>query len=233
MGDQFANSSLINKLLVIVAVGLAIFSFWLLIVNYRTLLEINHMNEQSAVKTSRNFQYYFKENKNLSAQVKNMTEELDQARQELVSISGELSFIQGVNNDLKDGIAALERYKSAAVAKGEALESMINAFRRKNKEIESELKSVRQELAKLQPDISDLDEGRSKVLLFKDRIRGVRRNMSSLRRKAADVRAGAQKERDRLESLYGNGGYMVKNGENVSMNISGQRNVAIDVKFVN
>ena len=233
MGDQSSKSSLINKLLVIVAVGLAIFSFWLLIVNYRTLLEINHMNEQSAEKTSRNFQYYFKENKNLSAQVKSMTEELDQARQELVSISGELTFIQGVNNDLKDGIAALERYKSAAVAKGEALESMINAFRRKNKEIEVELKSVRQELARLQPDISDLDEGRSKVLFFKDRIRGVRKNMSSLRRKAADLRAGAQKERDRLESLYGNGGYMVKNGENVSRNISGQRNIAIDVKFVN
>lgn len=233
MADYSGKSSLINKLLVIAAVGLAIFSFWLLIANYRTLLEINRLNEQSAVKSSRNFLFYFNENKTLSAKVKSMAEELDEARQELVNISGELSFIQGVNNDLKDGIAALERYKSAAVAKGEALESMINAFRRKNKEIESELKSVRQELAQLQPDIADLDEGRSKVLLFKDRIRGVRKNMSVLRHKAAQVRVNAQKERDRLESLYGNGGYMVKNGENVSVNVSGQRNVAIDVKFVN
>lgn len=233
MSELSSKSDLINRVLVIAAVVLAGIALWMLIANYRTLVEVNRLNEQAAIKTARNLNYYLKENHSLSAKVEILAQELDSAKQELSSISGELFLIQGVNNSLKDGIAALERYKSAAVAKGEALESMIKAFRRKNKEIEVELKSVRQQLADLQPDISDLGQGRSKVLLFKTRIKGVRRNMSLLRRKAAQIKADAQKEQDRLESLYGNAGYIVKNGENLSVISSGQRNISIDVKFVN
>ena len=67
-------------------------------------------------------------------------------------------------------------------------------------------------MAEFQPDIADLDEGRAKVRRFKDQIRQVKQNMTAIRRQIVRDHLAALKENDRLEMLYGNQGYLVKDG---------------------
>ena len=49
------------------------------------------------------------------------------------------------------GIKALETYKVKAMAKGEALESMISAFKKKNKQLDVDLQMVRKEFSRTAP----------------------------------------------------------------------------------
>jgi hypothetical protein len=61
----------------------------------------------------------------------------------------------------------------------------------------------------------------------------VKRNMHEIKVRAYEAKVEAQKERDRVEAIYGNAGFMVKDGENKAVNRFGEKVVDIQVQFVN
>lgn len=240
MSDDKLKKNKFRLMLWGVAAVLSAISLLIFIFNYQTLEEVIASAERSAVKQARNFRFYVNEynvtkvalneaNQKLEA----LTKELEQANHDLTQTRSELTAIQEVNDLLKNNIASLERYKEKAAQRGEALESMINALKNKNKMMDAELQTVRKQLSVFQPDINDVNEGRVKIKMYKDHIRAVKENMHVIRRQADAAREAAQKEHDRLELLYGNGGYMVKDGQNKSVPVQGQKKVEIDVNFVN
>ncbi len=240
MAEQSGKVNKVRIGLWAVAAILAVASFVILLLNYKTLEQTTLFAEKTAVAEAQNFRYYVNEYKvtkvaldEANQKIVTLTQELEAANQELTLTRDELASVQQLNDQLKTNISALERYKAKASEKGEALEEMIQAFKKKNRDLDHQLQGVRKELAEFQPDINDTEEGRAKIKRFKDHIRLVKKNMSVIRVQANEVREAAQKERDRLESVYGNGGFMIKDGQNKSVTSFDDKRIDIDVKFIN
>jgi chromosome segregation ATPase len=236
-GKQKNNLRLV---LWVVASLLTIASLGMLIWNYYTLEQTTVFLEKNSVEQAKNFRYVVGEYKTTKGaldeanqKLVNLTQELEAANTELLGTRTELSSLQKVNDQMKVDISVLERFKAKALAQGEALESMIDSFKRKNKELDMELQGVRKELAQFQPDINDLNEGRTKIQRFKEHIRMVRMNMHGIKVQANEAKVAAQKERDRVEAVYGNAGFLVKDGASKAVNRFREKVVDIKVQFVN
>ena len=229
-----------NKIRIIVAIAvgaLTVYTLGLWYFNYRTLQQALVASENAADEQARNFRHYVQQYRitkteldEANQKVVALTTELQSANAELTTTRGELSSVQGLNDQLKESIKSLETYKVKALAKGEALETMINAFKKKNKQLDVDLQMVRKELSGFQPDILDTKEGREKVRRFKNQIKLVKKNMGILKEQAQTMKIAAQKQRDRLEMLYGNNGYMMKDGKSQSLKREGAK-VDIKVEF--
>ena len=240
MAEQLVAKNKARMILWALAAILAVASLVIFFLNYRTLEQTTISAEKNAVAEARNFRYYVNEFKvtkvaldDANQKIVDLTRELEAANMVLTQTRDELASVQQLNDQFKASIATLEHYKVNAAKKGEALEGMISSFKKKNRELDHELQGVRKELAEFQPNINDVDEGRIKIKRFKDHIIMVKQNMSLLREKADEARVAAQQERDRLESLYGNGGFLVKNGQNKSTTGFDQKRIEINVKFIN
>ena len=227
----------IRIILLTVIGALAVYSLVMWYFNYNTLQTAVTTVEVAANEQSKNFRHYVQEYKvtkvaldESNQKVADLTVELQAANAELTTTRSELSSVQSLNDQLKQGIQELERYKVKAMAKGEALENMINTFKKKNRQLDADLQVVRKELSLFQPEVSDTEEGRAKIMRFKDHIRMVKKNMNILKEQALEVKIAAQKERDRLEMLYGNNGYLVKDGKDLSQKRKGAK-VDIKVEF--
>ena len=236
MADSAKNSK-IRIILLILMGGLTLYTLVIWFFSYRTLQQTVTIVEVAAKQQSVNFRYYVQEYRTTKValdaanqKVSELTTELEAANAELATTRTELSSLQGMNDELKGTVQSLEHYKAKAHAKGEALESMINAFRKKNKQLDSDLQVVRRELASFQPDIADSSEGKAKILLFRNHIRLVKKNMQVLKEQALSMKIAAQQQHDRLEMLYGNNGYLVKDGQDQSMKRQGPK-VDIKVEF--
>lgn len=240
MSNETKKTKMWKLVSTIVIAVLVVASLVLWVLNYRTLETITQMSDKTATSQAINTRYYKNEYAvtkvvldETTIKLEETTRELEVANAELSTTRTELSSVQQLNDQFRNDIQSLEHYKAKALAKGEALESMINNFKKKNKELDVQLQTMRKELSEFQPDIDDLSEGRSKVALFKNHIKMVKKNMKVLKKEAVQLKVAAQKERDRLESLYGNGGFIVKEGQNKSVTSFDQKKVDIDVKFIN
>ena len=167
--------------------------------------------------------------KEAEKKVAEMTAQLEDANTQLSSAKGEMAAIQKMNDELRTNIEILETYKEQALG----LESLVKDLKAKNLSLDADLQKVRSELAEYSADIDGVDQGRSRLKALRRQINKVKKNIAAIRRRAADARAAAQRERDRVESLYGNGGFLVRDGEDLSVTRLGQKIVDIDVKFVN
>ncbi|MBF0123126.1 MAG: hypothetical protein HQL21_06955 [Candidatus Omnitrophica bacterium] len=215
---------------------LSVISLVMFVFNYQKLEKVTIAAEKSAVAQAKNVRHYAHEYKvtkvsldEANQKIVVMTKELELANAELTSTRNELSSLQQMNDELKADIAVLERYKT----KEQGLEKLIRVFKKKNRELDSVLQVTRKELATFQPDINDLKEGQNKIKLFKNQIHLVKKNMGIWKENALQARIAAQKERDRVEAVYGNGGFLVKDGEDKSVTKFREKAVKIDVKFLN
>ena len=80
-------------------------------------------------------------------------------------------------------------------------------------------------------EFSNLEEGRSLIVLFQNKINLVKSRMRYLKQEAFFARVAAQKEKDRLAVLNGNSGFVVRNGQAQNPNGT-KKSFAIDVKIV-
>ncbi|MBF0569667.1 MAG: hypothetical protein HQL18_02695 [Candidatus Omnitrophica bacterium] len=229
------------------ALVLSVVSLVIMFLNYKTLERAVFSAEKNAAEQAREARYYAGEYKVVKVQLDETKASLDQANKALLEVTnelqklngefagtkGELTSVQQIVDQLKLNIGMLERYKAKAKDKEQALEGMIQAFKKKNRELDAELQGVRKELATFKPDINDLAEGRSKIDLFKKQIHLVKMNMSGIKQKAYEAKVAAQVERDRLASLYGNAGFMVKDGQDKSVTKFSEKVVEIKVQFLN
>lgn len=219
---------------IVIAITLALL-YW----NYASLQKAQDYSERASSDQARNYNHYvdgYKKTKQAlsetTKQLVEITKELEVANVDLSAANGELTSVQKINDELQGHIEALEMLQSQMGVKNEELQRMIDALKEENSGLNMEMQVIRRDLAVFQPDVQDVTEGRLKLKLFKQQMRLVKKNMQWLKKKAAAARRTAQKERDRLEALYGNNGFLMKDGENQSVT-DYQNKVNIDVKFVN
>jgi chromosome segregation ATPase len=212
-----------------IAALLAIVSLVLIYFNYQALENAIGVAEKNAQAQASNFMLVKHSLDEANQKIEELTKELVLVNAELSTARAEVASLQQLNDDLRGTVGLLERFKT----KSETLEGMVAELNQKNQDLDLELQMMRKKLAEFQPDITDVDEGRAKIRRFKEKIHQVKQNIATLRRQVVKDHLAALKENDRLELLYGNQGYMVKDGENLSVAKPQQKGVDINVRIVN
>ena len=97
--------------------------------------------------------------------------------------------------------------------------------------ISLQLAQLKSQLRVFQAEFSNLDEGRSLIVLFQNKIKFIKSRMRYLKQEAFFARVEVQKEKDRLAVLNGNSGFILRNGQIQNPNGT-KKSFAIDVKIV-
>lgn len=117
------------------------------------------------------------------------------------------------NVRLADEIARLESVRDTQESLNQELENKIATLKHKNTEVEQEIVALNAKLEQYNTDIADLAEGRDVIHFFKEKIHEVKLGIHRIKRKTHLAKVEAQQERDRLEYLAGNNGFVKKDGE--------------------
>ena len=165
-------------------------------------------------------------------QLNQVTSELDATHNLLSQTQGMLASAQEENTRLKQELQGLEGLRSQEnVQNVNELQTRIQTLKDRDSKIAYQLSDLRSQLKAFNAEFSKPDEGRSLITLFQNKIRLVKTRMSFLRQEAFVARLAAQKEKDRLASLNGNDGFLVRDGHLLSPEAT-KKSFAIDVKLV-
>lgn len=235
----------IGIILCIIMVGLSIYVLDLESQNFRTLAKTNELFAVSSVRQATNYRTYVIQYKETKAELDEttrklamVTAELDRTTAELSATKGMLSDMQtllnqtqGENLKLRQEIQELEGLSTTENVKNlPELEAKISSLKRQNAQVTTELGGVKNELRAFQGDFNTIEEGKSLLTLFRSKINLVKSRMRYLRQEAYMAKVSAQKERDRVETLNGNSGFLLRDGQ--SQKPAGTRGFAIDVKML-
>ncbi len=165
--------------------------------------------------------------------------QLDQVSTELAASKGMLSQTQGMlseaqseNTRLKQELQGLDNLRNTENVQniGE-LQAKIQTLKDKDSKVSSQLSELKSQMRAFAAEFSNLEEGRSLIVLFQNKIKFVKSRMRYLKQEAFFARAAAQKEKDRLAVLNGNSGFVLRNGRAQNPNGT-NKSFAIDVKIV-
>lgn len=213
--------------------------------SYSTLNESNDISSVANANQAANYRAYVKQYKETKLELDETVLKLAQVQQDLDRVSGELATAKSMlsqtedllasaqqeNSKLKADIQELEALRTAENVNniGE-LETKINSLKKKNVEVSEQLNSVKSQMRAFEADFNNMDEGKSLLTLFQNKIKLVKSRMRYLKQEAYFAKIAAQKEKDRIEALTGNSGFLVKDG--AQQNGNGSKGFAIDVKIV-
>jgi chromosome segregation ATPase len=165
-------------------------------------------------------------------QLNQVTIELEMTKSMLLQTQGMLSEAQDENANLNEELQGLDRLRMTEKVKNIVeLQARINSLKDRNSKISRQLADFKDQLHAFKAEFSNLDQGRSLIALFQNKIKLVKSRMRNLKQEAFLARVAAQKEKDRMAVLNGNNGFVVRNG--LAQNPAGtNKSFAIDVKIV-
>jgi chromosome segregation ATPase len=214
--------------------------------NYNTLSKSTDLALIANDRATANYLAYvgkYKETKIELAETTHKLEEvnrqLDQVATELTTTKGMLSQTQGMlsqtqeeNIKLKQELQGLDNLRSTENAQNVSeLQAKIDAMKANDSQISLQLADLKNQLRAFEADFSNPAEGRSLIVLFRNKINLVISRLRYLKQQAFFAKVAAQKEKDRLASLNGNSGYVLRNGKLQNPNGT-NKSFAIDVNIV-
>jgi chromosome segregation ATPase len=230
--------------LMITMIGLSAFVLKLQNDNAQTFSQSSDLALSAGVAQASNYRSYVKQYKETKAQLEETTRKLEAVTEQLNTVTAELNTTKVLlaqtqtmltqatseNNKLKEDIMSIGGTPSQDGSTNiTTLEAKVNALKNQNTETDRELRDLKTQLKAFQADFSTLEEGRSLITLFQNKIKLVKSRMRSIAQEAYFAKIAAQKERDRLATLNGNQGFLMQNGE---VKKPGNKNFSIDVKMV-
>ncbi len=208
--------------LIFVLIALFVWSYWQFIQNYRK------------VELSQKMVEALLENKTEVA--RGYAQELGLVRENLEQTQAFVNDLQTENIQLKEKVKLLDELKD--------LEVTIARLRQENTQILDEMQRVKDQqtqqaklviLRKEGMQFTTPEEGRSVLKNLKNRMHKVKRRIHTLRRQEYRRLEQVQDEIDRMESMAGNNGYVIRRGRPTRMDmpdVTSQQNITIDVKIV-
>ncbi|HOW34972.1 MAG TPA: PilZ domain-containing protein [Candidatus Omnitrophota bacterium] len=157
-----------------------------------------------------------------------VSKDLTETRTVLAQTQTILEEAQKQNALLQDEVTALN-------TRQQVLDNQIVLLQDENTKLSQELGRLKDRLKPFENEAANLDEGKSFNKIVRKRLREIKINMSSLKRKAHEAMVAAQKERDRIALEQGNRGYLVKDSQIVNSSaapIQPQKKFKIDVSLV-
>lgn len=237
--------TIIGGILIVIMLALTGYVLNLQNQNYAVLNQSTILSLKSQAKQAANYRVYVQQYKDTREELEQTVIKLTQVQKDLDRVSTELAEAKGMltqtndllvqaqqeNDKLKSDIEALEALRSAEQVNsiGE-LEVKISSLKKKNVEVSDQLNSVKNEMRAFEADFNNMDEGKSLLVLFQNKIKLVKSRMRYLKQETYFAKVAAQKEKDRIESLMGNNGFLVKDGNHQQGGSS--KGFAIDVKIV-
>ena len=207
--------SVIGSLLLASAVILAGFAIKQSLENYQSLsasqaLMSETMDQQTAL--SRLYAQELAATKTVLADTRDL---LAKAQAENVNLSALVQELNQKNTEFQARMADLEQ---------------------KNIDLNGQLTVIQDRLRLLEGDVRTMEEGKAVIQSYKQNLRKVKIKISEFQQEAHFAKVAAQKERDRIETMLGNNGYMVKGGKAVVRGetpaASGKSRVDVDVQFM-
>lgn len=245
---QHQNNTLkkiIGVILTVIMLGLTAYVLNLQNQNYSTLNQSGELSSVSNAHQAANYRAYVKQYKDTKEELDITVAKLAQVQKDLDRVSGELvqaksmlnqtqdllSQAQQENTKLKSDIQELEALRAQENVQniGE-LETKISSLKQKNAEATDQLNAVKSQMRAFEADFNNMDEGKSLLVLFQNKIKLVKSRIRYLKQEAYFAKVAAQKEKDRISALNGNNGFIVKDGSSIKNNAS--KGFAIDVKIV-
>ena len=165
--------------------------------------------------------------------------QLDQVTTELATTKGMLTQTQGMlvaaqeeNSKLNQELQGLDQLRNMENVQnlGE-LQTRIRTLKDRDSQVSDQLSELKNELRAFDANFSNLSEGQSLIVLFQNKIKLVKTRMRYIKQEAFFAKVAAQKEKDRLATLNGNSGFVLRNGQAQSP-IGTKKSFAIDVKIV-
>lgn len=213
--------------------------------NYAVLSQSSDLSLRAQAKQAANYRVYVQQYKATREELEQTVIKLTQVQKDLDRVSSELAEAKSMltqtndllaqaqqeNDKLKSDIEALEALRATEQVNniGE-LEVKISSLKQKNVEVTDQLNSVKNQMRAFEADFNNMDEGKSLLVLFQNKIKLVKSRMRYLKQETYFAKIAAQKEKDRIESLMGNNGFLVKDGS--LQHSSASKGFAIDVKIV-
>jgi chromosome segregation ATPase len=247
--SQYINihlKKIVGIVLSLVMIALTIYVLHLQNQNSNILYKSTELALSSSEHATNNYRTYvdrYKETKSeldeTTRKLVEVNKQLDQVTTELATTKGMLSQTQGMlvqaqdeNSKLKQELQGLDDLRNSENVQnlGE-LQDKIKALKDRDSQISFQLEDLKKQLRAFEAEFSSPEEGRSLIVLFQSKIKLVKSRMNYLKQEAFFAKVAAQKEKDRLATLNGNSGYVVRNGQ--LQNPDGtKKSFAIDVKIV-
>jgi septal ring factor EnvC (AmiA/AmiB activator) len=195
-------------------------------VNYRTYVGRYKETKIELDETTRKLE-------EVNRQLDQVTTELSTTKSMLSQTQGMLSEAQEENAKLNQELQGLNNLRNTENVNsiGE-LQAKIQTLKDRDSQVSLQLAQLKSQMRAFPTQFSNLDEGRSLIVLFQNKIKLVKSHMRYLKQEAFFAKVAAQKEKDRLAVLNGNSGFVVRNGQVQNLNAT-NKSFAIDVKIVN
>jgi len=248
-GDQHQNNRLkrvIGVILSLVMIVLTMYVFNLQHQNSNILTKSTQMALTASGNATVNYMAYvgkYRETKieleETTRKLQEVNRQLDQVTTELATTKSMLSQTQGMlaqaqdeNAKLKQELQGLDALRGSENVQNMAeLQDKIKVLKDRDSQVSLQLAQLKSQLRAFEADFSNPEEGRSLIVLFQNKINLVKSHMRYLKQQAFFAKVAAQKEKDRLASLNGNSGFVVRNGQLLNPNGT-KKSFAIDVRIV-
>ncbi len=155
-------------------------------------------------------------------QLEGVTQELDQttylyqeSQRMLGAASRELEAVKALLAQT-ESMLTLAQAENIQFKKDQEAVSRLQA---KDATLTDELARAKSELDKYAADIAGIQEGKKLIGLYHDQIKAVKAQITDIKRGARRTRIAALRERDKVKTLLGNNGYIIKDGQMVKVNM--------------
>ena len=190
----------------------------------------------SSGQQSANYRVYVQKYKETKLQLEETTRRLEEVNRQLDAVTAELTLTKGRLSETKDMLnqaqtenSHLKEEISGLEVQTPQLEAKVATLKEKNVQVGSELEELKTQLRAFEGEFANMEEGTSLITLFQNKIKLVKSRMRYLKQEAYFAKVAAQKERDRIEAINGNSGFLVRDGQAKK---TGGKPFAIDVKIM-
>jgi len=237
---------IIGIVLSVVMIALTAYVFHLQHQNINTLSQSADIALSASNNATVNYMAYvgrYKETKieldETTRKLEEVNRQLDQVTAQLATTNGMLTQTKGMLDAAQQENAALKRElqgldqlrNSQNVQNIGELQAKISTLQDRDSQVSLQLAQLKDQLHDFRAEFSNMKEGQSLISLFQNKIRLVKMRMRYLKQEAYSAKVAAQKEKDRLATLNGNSGFVVRDGRLQNPNGT-KKTFAIDVKIV-
>ncbi len=214
--------------------------------NYNILFQSTDLALTASDHATGNYRTYVGRYKETKIELDETTRKLEAVNRQLDQVSAELATTKGIlfqtqgmlvsaqeeNTKLKQELKGLDNLRNAEnVQNMGELQTKIQTLKEKDSQVSLQLAQLKSQMRAFSAEFSNLEEARSLIVLFQNKIKFVKSRMRYLKQEAFLAKVAAQKEKDRLAVLNGNSGFVVRNGQVQNPNGT-RKSFAIDVKIV-
>ncbi len=236
---------IIGVILSVVMIALTVYVLNLQHQNSKAFEHSSDMVLASSVNQAANYRAYVQQYKETKVQLEETTRKLEDVKNQLDQVTAELSTTKSMlsqtqsmltqaqdeNAKLKQELQGLDFLRvTENVQDVGQLEAKIKNLKDQNVQVGAQLADLKNKLRAFEADFSNMEEGKSLIALFQNKIKLVNSRMRYLKQEAYFAKIASQKERDRVAAMNGNNGFFVRDGEVVRP--SANKSFAIDVKIV-